>query len=87
MVKSSLKIAVIGTGIAGNYAAWQLAKEHDITVFEANSRAGGHTNTIDVDCGGTHLAVDTGFIVYNDVTYPNFIKLLDELALKARKAP
>jgi predicted NAD/FAD-binding protein len=74
-----MKIAIIGTGIAGNVAAYKLRQQHDITVFEAGSYVGGHTNTLDVEEGGTRLAVDTGFIVFNDRTYPNFIGLLDEI--------
>ena len=74
-----MKIAVIGTGVAGNVAAYHLAREHDITVFEADNRIGGHTNTVDVERGGQHYAIDTGFIVFNGRTYPNFISLLDEL--------
>jgi predicted NAD/FAD-binding protein len=79
-----MKIAIIGTGIAGNLAAYRLAKAHDITVFEADERIGGHTNTIDVVVGGRSYAVDTGFIVFNDVTYPNFIALLDELGVASK---
>ncbi len=78
-----MKIAVIGTGIAGNVAAYYLARNHDITVFEAASRIGGHTNTIDVRHGGQAFAIDTGFIVYNDRTYPNFIALLNELDVES----
>ncbi len=74
-----MKIAVIGTGIAGNVAAYHLAREHDVTVFEADKRIGGHTNTVQVEHGGQHYAIDTGFIVFNERTYPNFISLLDEL--------
>ncbi len=74
-----MKIAIIGTGIAGNVAAYQLRKEHDITVYEAGPYVGGHTNTVDIQEGSRKLAVDTGFIVFNDRTYPNFIRLLDEL--------
>ena len=73
-----MKIAIIGTGIAGNVAAYKLRDNHDITVFEAGSYVGGHTNTVDVDEDGRQLAVDTGFIVFNDATYPNFIRLLGE---------
>ncbi len=76
-----MKIAIVGTGIAGNVAAYKLAREHDITVFEADSRIGGHSNTIDVVAAGRRWAIDTGFIVYNDVTYPNFVALLDELGV------
>ena len=74
-----MKIAIIGTGIAGNVAAYKLRQQHDVTVFEAGSYVGGHTNTVDVEEGGTRLAIDTGFIVFNDRTYPNFIGLLDEI--------
>jgi predicted NAD/FAD-binding protein len=74
-----MRIAIIGTGIAGNVAAWQLRDHHDITVYEAGSYVGGHTNTIDVDEAGRSLAVDTGFIVYNEKTYPNFIRILDDI--------
>ncbi|MBT8062255.1 MAG: NAD(P)-binding protein, partial [Gammaproteobacteria bacterium] len=70
-----MRIAVIGTGIAGNVAAWRLAQDHDITVFEADNRIGGHTNTVDVQLAGREYAVDTGFIVFNERTYPNFIAL------------
>ena len=74
-----MRIAIIGTGIAGNVAAYKLRNEHDITVFEAAPYIGGHTNTIDVYEDGRRIAVDTGFIVFNDHTYPNFIRLLEEI--------
>lgn len=74
-----MRIAVVGTGIAGSVAAYHLAQRHDITVFEADSRIGGHTHTVDVELAGQRYAVDTGFIVFNDWTYPHFIALLDEL--------
>lgn len=74
-----MRIAVIGSGIAGNVAAFRLRDRHDITVYEAAGYVGGHTNTIDVEENGRSLAVDTGFIVYNDKTYPNFIRLLEEI--------
>ncbi|MDX2418474.1 MAG: FAD-dependent oxidoreductase [Xanthomonadales bacterium] len=76
-----MKIAVIGTGIAGNVAAYHLAREHDITVFEADNRIGGHTNTVGVEHDGRRYPIDTGFIVFNERTYPNFIRLLDELGV------
>jgi predicted NAD/FAD-binding protein len=76
-----MKIAVIGTGISGNVAAYHLAKEHEITVFEADSRIGGHTNTLEIEHGGRAYAIDTGFIVFNNQTYPNFIALLNELGV------
>lgn len=73
-----MKIAIIGTGIAGNVAAYKLRRDHDITVYEAAGYVGGHTNTVDVFENGRRIPVDTGFIVFNDRTYPNFIRLLDE---------
>ena len=79
-----MKIAVIGTGISGNVAAWHLNREHDVTVFEANEYVGGHTHTHDIRWGGSRYAVDTGFIVFNERTYPNFIALLDELGVASR---
>jgi predicted NAD/FAD-binding protein len=74
-----MKIAIIGSGIAGNFAAYKLGQAHDITVFESGSYVGGHTNTVDVYEDDRSIAVDTGFIVFNDRTYPNFIRLLDEI--------
>jgi len=79
-----MKIAIIGSGIAGLTAAYRLHKTHEIMVFEANSYIGGHTNTIDVEAEGRNFAVDTGFIVFNDWTYPNFISLLDELGVASQ---
>ena len=72
-----MKIAIIGSGISGITAACLLHKEHDITVFEAEERIGGHTHTVEVAVGDRTYAVDTGFIVYNEATYPNFIRLLE----------
>ncbi|MCO6414442.1 MAG: FAD-dependent oxidoreductase [Thiogranum sp.] len=79
-----MKIAVIGTGIAGNVAAWHLCQDHDITVFEAADHIGGHTQTHDVFHSDRHYAVDTGFIVFNDWTYPNFIALLNDLGVESQ---
>jgi predicted NAD/FAD-binding protein len=79
-----MKIAIIGTGIAGNYAAYRLAPHHDITVFEADGRIGGHTNTLEIDEDGRRLAIDTGFIVFNEKTYPHFLALLDELGVASQ---
>jgi predicted NAD/FAD-binding protein len=78
-----MKIAVIGAGISGLVAAYRLRSAHEITVFEANDYPGGHTNTVDVDLDGERHAIDTGFIVFNDWTYPHFIALLDELGVKS----
>jgi predicted NAD/FAD-binding protein len=79
-----MKIAVIGTGIAGNVAARELCRDHEITVFEAADHVGGHTHTHSIDDNGRPLAIDTGFIVFNDWTYPNFIALLDELGVSSQ---
>jgi predicted NAD/FAD-binding protein len=79
-----VKIAVIGSGISGLSAAYLLQHEHDITVFESQSNVGGHTATMDVTVHGKEYAIDTGFIVYNDWTYPNFIRLMDELGVTSK---
>jgi uncharacterized protein len=76
-----MRIAIIGSGISGLYAAWKLGSEHDVTIFEANDYPGGHTNTRDVAWEGKSYAIDTGFIVFNDWTYPNFIAMLRELGV------
>jgi len=74
-----LKIAIIGSGIAGNTIAYHLHKDHEITVFESEGYIGGHTHTHHIRHEGQDIAVDTGFIVFNDRTYPNFIALLKQL--------
>lgn len=74
-----MKIAIIGSGIAGNTLAYHLHKQHDITVFEAAQHIGGHTHTHNIRHEGQDISVDTGFIVFNDRTYPNLIALLNEL--------
>ncbi len=76
-----MKIAIIGAGISGLAAAYYLNPRHEVTVFESAPRIGGHTATIDVQHRGCDYAIDTGFIVYNDWTYPNFIELLDSLGV------
>jgi uncharacterized protein len=74
------KIAVIGSGISGLSCAWALSQRHSVTLIEAEKRLGGHANTVDVvDNKGNNLAIDTGFIVHNPGTYPNFVGLLDYL--------
>lgn len=74
-------IAIIGSGISGLSCAYLLAKKHKISVFEKASTIGGHTATVDVDLNGQHYAIDTGFIVFNDRTYPNFLALLAEIGV------
>lgn len=76
-----MKIAIVGAGISGLVAAYLLSSEHDITVFEANDYIGGHTHTVTVSRPDGNFAVDTGFIVFNEKTYPNFIKLIEKLGV------
>ncbi|MDH4582389.1 FAD-dependent oxidoreductase [Pseudomonas sp. BN415] len=79
-----MRIAIIGSGISGLTCAHLLARRHDVTVFEASHWVGGHTHTVDVEWQGQRYAVDTGFIVFNDWTYPNFIRLLEQLDVASR---
>ncbi|NNG01724.1 MAG: NAD(P)-binding protein [Desulfobacteraceae bacterium] len=76
-----MKIAIVGTGISGLVTAYLLSPDHEITVFETDDYIGGHTHTVDVDRPGGTIAVDTGFIVFNENTYPNFIKLMSQLGV------
>jgi uncharacterized protein len=80
------KIAIIGAGISGLTAAYRLHPQFEIDVFEAAAYAGGHTNTADIRVDGQSFAIDTGFIVFNDRTYPNFIALLHELGVAYEKS-
>lgn len=79
-----MKIAVIGAGVSGNVVARLLADEHEVWLFEAGDYAGGHTNTVSFDAWGGTWHVDTGFMVFNDRTYPNFIRLLQGLGVAAQ---
>lgn len=81
MRRMRMKIAIVGSGISGLVAAYSLAERHEVTLFEAGPRLGGHTNTIELDLGGRHYALDTGFLVYNERTYPNFTRLLKQLSV------
>jgi uncharacterized protein len=76
-----MRIAVIGSGISGLSAAWLLRRDHDITLYERESRLGGHSNTVRADHEGKSIPVDTGFIVYNEATYPNLIAMFDHLGV------
>lgn len=79
-----MRIAVIGGGISGNVAAYKLHAKHDVVLFEANDYVGGHTHTVDVSVGGRDYAIDTGFIVFNHATYPEFTRLLTELQVQSQ---
>ncbi len=76
-----MRLAIVGAGIAGLTAAHLLARRHDVRVFEAAPQIGGHTHTVEVADGARQLAVDTGFIVFNDRTYPQFNRLLQRLGV------
>jgi uncharacterized protein len=81
-----VRVAVIGSGISGLASAYLLSRRHEVTLFEAEGRAGGHANTAYVTEGSLTLPVDTGFLVYNERTYPLFIRLLDELGVATQPA-
>ena len=81
-----MKIAVIGSGISGLVAAYRFGKRHEVTLFESEPRLGGHAHTVQAVVGGVTYAVDTGFIVYNESTYPEFTRLLAELAVETQPA-
>jgi predicted NAD/FAD-binding protein len=80
------RIAIVGSGIAGMGAAWQLRDCADITIFEKLDRPGGHTNTVVVDEDGAAVPIDTGFIVFNHATYPNLVRLFAELGVETKPA-
>ena len=77
-----MRIAIIGSGISGLVAAYHLSQTHEVSVFEANNYIGGHTHTHELPLGDCIYAVDSGFIVFNDWTYPNFISLLEQLGVE-----
>jgi uncharacterized protein len=77
-----MRVAVIGTGIAGNAAAWALSKRYPITVYDREIMPGGHSHTVTIDYDGAQLAVDIGFIVYNELNYPDLTALFDHLGVE-----
>ena len=81
-----MRIAIVGGGVSGLTAAYLLARKHEVVVFEQDRRIGGHTNTVDVTEADRTIPVDTGFIVFNDRTYPNFIALMQKLGVESRES-
>jgi predicted NAD/FAD-binding protein len=81
-----MRIAVIGSGISGNAAAWALSRRHDVTLYERRKRPGGHSVTVDVDCDGEPIAVDTGFIVFNENNYPTLTRLFNQLGVAGERS-
>lgn len=81
-----MKIAIVGSGISGLTTAYLLYKDFDIQIFEANDYIGGHTHTIAVNKDHGNYLVDTGFIVFNEETYPNFCKIINKLGVKSQPA-
>ncbi len=79
-----MKIAIIGSGISGLYAAWKLSKQHQVTIYEKNNYFGGHTDTHEFDIDGAKVAVDSGFIVFNDYNYPLFTDMLKNLGVETQ---
>jgi len=79
-----MKIAIIGSGISGNSAAWALAKSHNVTIYEKRNRLGGHSATVEVPFEGDTIPVDTGFIVYNEQNYPLLTRLFDHLDVETK---
>ena len=77
-----MRVAVIGTGIAGSAAAWTLSKRYPITVYDREIRPGGHSHTVTIDYDGTPLAVDIGFIVYNELNYPDLTAMFAHLGVE-----
>ncbi len=77
-----MRVAIIGTGIAGNAAAWALSKRYPVTVYDRELRPGGHSHTVTLDYDGTPLAVDIGFIVYNELNYPDLTALFAHLGVE-----
>ncbi|OAN52391.1 NAD/FAD-binding protein [Paramagnetospirillum marisnigri] len=84
-LQQGCKIAVIGSGAGALGAAWALSRHHDVTIFEQNAHLGGHANTVVIsEADGRGVAVDTGFIVYNERTYPNLIRMFEQLAVPTK---
>ena len=85
-MRGAQRIAVIGAGVSGLACAWLLSQKHEVTLYEAEHSLGGHTNTLDVTIDGLTHPVDTGFLVYNERTYPNLIRLFAELGVPTARS-
>jgi len=83
---AGMRIAVVGSGVSGLSCAWLLSQSHDVTLFEADDRLGGHSHTVDAPAPGGPIAVDTGFIVYNEANYPNLTALFEYLDVPTKPA-
>lgn len=81
-----MRVAIIGSGISGIGAAWLLSPDHEVDLFEAEDRLGGHAHTHDVPLGGTTVAADTGFMVYNERTYPNLMRFFERLGIDCKQS-
>jgi len=81
-----VKIAIVGAGVSGLTAAYVLSNQHDVTLFEREETLGGHAHTVDASGGDADYPVDTGFLVYNDATYPKFISLLERLGVSSKES-
>jgi uncharacterized protein len=79
-----MNIAIVGSGVSGLVAAYLLHEEHRVTLFESDDRVGGHTHTVDIALGDRSVAVDTGFIVYNERNYPHFVRLLERIGVETQ---
>ena len=79
-----MRIAVVGSGVAGLVSAYKLSFDHEVEVFEASDRIGGHVHTRDIELEGQRLPVDSGFIVFNERNYPGFVDLLKELNVASK---
>jgi len=79
-----MRVAIIGSGIAGLATAHLLYRDHEITLFESDSRVGGHVHTVEIESKHGMINIDTGFIVYNEQNYPNFVKLIQELDIQTQ---
>jgi predicted NAD/FAD-binding protein len=86
MNRTTRHVAVVGSGVSGLVAAWVLARDSHVTLYEADDRLGGHADTHDVQVGGRTVAVDTGFIVHNDRTYPTLLRLFAELGIATQES-